>query len=219
LTWAILPAPLLLKNKTTHKILNLCKQNNIQLTVHHLPGLDNRRADYLSCLYPQHEWSLAPHIFQALDQKWGPQSINHMASAANKKLPQFNSHFCNQGSKATDALLQDWHLKNNWVVPLIALIPKVVALLQCQWPSTTIIVPQWTGQPWFQELLWLCNLALVMILNDKTSFIAHSSTLPEPLQPALALDHLQDLWTHRTEGWSSNMLAMLDMALAPSTWK
>src|SRR3989344_9214004 len=38
-------------------------------------------------------------------------------------------------------------------------------------------------------------------------------------QPTLALGSLQDLWQHRTEGWSRPALGMLDLALAPSTWQ
>ena len=38
------------------------------------------------------------------------------------------------------------------------------------------------------------------------------------MQQALGVDRLQDLWAHRTRGWSSSVLEVLDKALMPSTW-
>jgi hypothetical protein len=171
----------LLMNKMTCKILDLCETHNIQLTARHLPGLENSRADYLSQLYPQHKWELAPHIFRSLDKRWGPHMVDHMATATNSKLPRYNSHFHKPDSEGVDTLLQDWCHKNNWVVLLIALIPKVVSLLQQQRPKTTIVVPLWKGQPWFQDLLALSSLPLVPIPNVASSFITQGQTLPEPM--------------------------------------
>jgi len=68
-------------NKTMQKILAWCEQHDEQLTTRHLPGLDNGWANRLSRLYPQHEWSLADHLFALLDRHWGPHSVDQMALA------------------------------------------------------------------------------------------------------------------------------------------
>lgn len=122
----------LVMNKTTWKILTWCKQHNVQLTAWHLPGLDNGWADRLSWLYPQHEWSLANHLFTLLDCHWGPHLVDWMVLAENAHLPHFNSCFFKVGVEAVDVLTQCWRCDNNWVVLPIMLIPKVITLVQRQ---------------------------------------------------------------------------------------
>jgi hypothetical protein len=70
-------------NSMMHKIFNLCKHHSIHLSAIHLPGVENNHADYLSWLYPQHEWAITQHLFHFIDQKWGPHMINHMATVQN----------------------------------------------------------------------------------------------------------------------------------------
>jgi len=111
-------------NLTTHKIFNLCEHHNIQLLVIHLPSVKNNRTDCLSCLYPQHEWGIAHHIFKSINQRWGPHTIDHMATTVNAKLPHFNSHFWEARLEAVDAISQDWRGETNWVAPLLPSSPK-----------------------------------------------------------------------------------------------
>ncbi len=116
-------------NLTTCKIFNLCEHHNIQLSVIHLPSIENNCANHLSHLYPQHEWGVAHHIFKSINWRWGPHMVNHMAMTMNAKLPHFNSCFWEAGSEAVDAISQDWCGETNWVAPPIALIPQVLCLL------------------------------------------------------------------------------------------
>jgi len=55
-------------NRTTHKIFNLCQHLNVHITTTHLPGEWNGQANHLSQLFPQHKWSITPHLFNALNQ-------------------------------------------------------------------------------------------------------------------------------------------------------
>ncbi len=168
-------------NKTTHKIFNLCKWLNIQLSAVHLPGVQNGCTNQLSRLFPQHKWHITPHLFKALNMQWGPHSINCMASTTNTLLPHFNSHFWEAGSEAVNTMVQDWCGENNWVTPPIALLPKVIHLVERQHMMATIITPMWSGHQWYQDL---CHLSLqppVPITNQPESF-KWFSELPEPLQ-------------------------------------
>lgn len=167
-------------NKTMRKIFAWCSDHQVQLTARHLPGLDNSRADLLSRLYPQHEWSLAGDLFRSLDRRWGPHTIDRMASARNAKLPRFNSRFHEVGAEAVDALTQDWSRDNNWVVPPIALIPKVIALIRRQKAEATVVAPVWEGRPWFRDLMELCVEPPVPIPNLPSSFEWEGPCLPEP---------------------------------------
>ncbi len=169
-------------NRTTHKIFNLCKRHNIQLSTIHLPGVENNCADHLSCLYPQHEWGIAHHIFKSIDRRWGPHTVDRMATTANTKLPCFNSCFWEAGSEAVDAISQDWRGETNWVAPPIALIPQVLRLLRHQRAHATVIAPVWTGKPWFQDLLQLSSSPPIPIPNKPSSFEWQGDRPPEPLR-------------------------------------
>ena len=58
---------------------------------------------------------------------------------------------------------QTWLVENNWVAPLIALIPKVLCHIRRQGASVTLVAPVWPGCWWFQDLqemaVDVCDLA------------------------------------------------------------
>lgn len=103
-----------------------------QLQASYLPGVVNTEADRLSCLFPHHEWRIAPRLFHLFNKQWGPHSINQTATTINRQLLQFNSQFSKVGSKGTDCLLQDWSSENNWSAPPIVLIPRILDLVERQ---------------------------------------------------------------------------------------
>ncbi len=88
-----------------------------------LPSKENENADWLSCLHPHREWRINCSTFLAIDKKWGPHTVNQMATSHNTQLPHYHSHFFKPGSTATNCLVQDWVQENSWVALLIALIP------------------------------------------------------------------------------------------------
>jgi hypothetical protein len=57
----------------------------------HLVGVENNQADYLSCLFPQHEWRTNHEVFVCIECQWGPHMINRFATTCNALLPHFNS--------------------------------------------------------------------------------------------------------------------------------
>jgi hypothetical protein len=57
----------------------------------HLVGMENNQADYLSCLFPQHEWRTNCEVFACVECWWGPHMIDRFATARNALLPHFNS--------------------------------------------------------------------------------------------------------------------------------
>jgi hypothetical protein len=58
-----------------------------------------------------------------------------MATAHNTLLPRFNSSFWEAGLEAVEATLQDWRGKNNLAVAPIALLPKIIHLLEHAQPQ------------------------------------------------------------------------------------
>ena len=69
-----------------------------------------------------------------------PYTIDHFASAENKKLERFNSLFWNPGTERVNAFSTSWEYENNWLVPPIYLISNTILhLLTCQAQGTLIV--------------------------------------------------------------------------------
>jgi hypothetical protein len=62
-------------------------------------------------------------MFLAINEKWGPHTIDQMATGHNTQLPHYHSRFFKLGSATTNCLMQDWVQENSWVALPITLIP------------------------------------------------------------------------------------------------
>ena len=101
-------------------------QRQIYLNVSWLPCDQNSQADFLSKIVDFDDYSLHDEVFFHLENLWGPHSVDRFACCYNAKLPRFNSRFVQPGVEAVDAFTQDWSPENNWLVPPISLIGRVL---------------------------------------------------------------------------------------------
>jgi hypothetical protein len=153
------------------RIFLLVEENEMTISAIHLPGTMNTIADKLSRMNQLHDWRLNQQSFQLLENKWGPHTVDRFADSHNHLLPRYNSWFNDPEAEARDALSQDWSKDNNLVVPPTPLLPRVVTKLRGTLCPTTIVVPSWPRQPWYQEL---CRLAEAKL----TLGPAHQVSLP-----------------------------------------
>ncbi|ELR24499.1 uncharacterized protein ACA1_322360 [Acanthamoeba castellanii str. Neff] len=100
-------------------------------------------------------------MFLAIDEKWGPHTIDQMATGHNTQLPHYHSHFFKLGSATTNCLMQDW-------------------LVQAQGATATIITPMWSGCLWHQDLKDLMINTLIPLHALEEMFLSKHRT-PEPL--------------------------------------
>ncbi|XP_072021557.1 uncharacterized protein [Amphiura filiformis] len=128
-------------------IFRICVQDNISLEVEWVPRSDNERADYISRIIDADDWAISDYIFEKLDTRWGPHTIDRFASFYNAKLPRFDSRFWNPGCENIDAFTVDWSNENNWLVPPIHLIPRVLFHMMRPGAAGTLICPQWYSAP------------------------------------------------------------------------
>ena len=121
----------------------LSKHREIQLDVDWIPCDQNVAADCLSSITDYDDYLVHDDVFMQLDALWGPHSIDRFACSYNAKLPRFNSRFLQPGSEAVDAFSQDWALENNWLVPPVTLIGRVLRHMQDCKAFGTLIIPMW----------------------------------------------------------------------------
>ena len=122
-----------------------CYNNNIALDVQWIPRDQNVTADELSRFVDRDDWSINDYTFCFLSDLWGYHTVDRFANVFNSKLPRFNSRFWNPGCEAVDAFTQNWKGENNWIVPPVCLIIRVIKhLRECQ-ATGTLLVPFWVS--------------------------------------------------------------------------
>ena len=64
---------------------------------------------------------------------WGPHNIDGFANHKNRKTKRFNSVVWNPECEQVDVISVNWAGENNWLVPRIYLVPKVLRhVVQCK---------------------------------------------------------------------------------------
>ena len=59
----------------------------------------------------------------------------------NAELACFNTRFFQPSAEAVDAFTQDWGFDNNWLVPPVGLVDKVIDHLRACKAAGTLVVP------------------------------------------------------------------------------
>jgi hypothetical protein len=144
--------------------------HSIVLQVERVASADNI-ADEASRLEDRDDYRLHPQYFQLLDRRFGPHGVDLFATHANTHLPRFFSRFHCPGSSGVNALLQSWNGDNAYGCPpldpdfLMAVVQKV----REERADVTLVVPYWTAQPWWQQLMELA-VDLVFLPSNTALF-------------------------------------------------
>lgn len=83
-----------------------------------------------------------------MDQRWGPHTIDRLATCLEAHVPRSNSRTHNPGSDGVNALEQPWGGENNWAHPPVSLAGEVINLIITQRATATVILPVWQAQEW-----------------------------------------------------------------------
>jgi ribonuclease HI len=79
------------------------KDHDIRPIFQWVPRDLNELADFWSKFKDPGDWTLCDAQFRRLELRWGPHSVDRMASAENHKLPRFFSRFYAQGTEGSTA--------------------------------------------------------------------------------------------------------------------
>ena len=125
------------------RIFTLALQYSIKLEPEWVPRGLNQTYDYISRIIDYDDRGIDPTVFELIDSKWGPHTVDRFASKHNTKLKRFNSRFLDYNTEAVDAFTVDWHGENNYFCPPVYLVPRVLGHAQACRCIGSLVVPEW----------------------------------------------------------------------------
>ena len=140
----------------------MCNERAISISPVWVGRLENKHADFLSRCNDSDDWRVAPLVFKALDNKWGPHSVDRFATDYNTHCARFNSRWWCKGTEQVDSFKCNWTGENNWLVPPPRLICSTLSKMKSDSASGTIVVPKWTSAPFWP---------LLIALSDSSSYV------------------------------------------------
>ena len=128
----------------------MCVNNQINLLPRWIPRNLNQEADnILSRTGDNDDWSVSQSLFDVLNTKWGPHTVDRFANDYNAK---FNSRWWCTGTECVDTFVTSWKDEINWLVSPPRLIMKTLDKLYKECTSGTLIVPEWSSAPFWPLL-------------------------------------------------------------------
>ena len=144
-------------NNLVFDIWNWCIPRNIWLSTAHIPGRLNTAADSESRkINSDSEWKLNSKMLKgALDEfKFSPD-IDFFASRVNAQFKPYVSYRADPEALAVDAFSIKWTDYKFYAFPPFSVILRVLRKVQREGASGVLVVPEWTAQVWWPELLKL----------------------------------------------------------------
>jgi hypothetical protein len=130
----------------------VCSRHNIDLVPQWVPRADNQEADFFSRCTDSDDWSIASHVFEQLNTKWGPHTFDLFACSYNTKCRSFFSKYWCPGTAGINALNFKWVNENYWLVPPPRLVVQCIQKVLTDNCSCTLIVPVWRSAPYWPVL-------------------------------------------------------------------
>ena len=127
------------------KLFLLTDEHDISIRTKYIRSAANVWADRLSRETDNADWQLATRIFRYYDKQWGPHTIDHFGSFANKQLPRYNAKWRDGRAEAVDPIHlsdREWRQENNWCNPPWSLLDDLTAKLRQSGAGATVIAPK-----------------------------------------------------------------------------
>ena len=132
----------------TKKIWQFCESRDMWIMATHIPGVDNEAADFMSRHFTDNtEWTLNPHIFDLICEKWGYPNVDLFASRLNHKVQTYVSWMKDPHAIGANAFSMDWDdWKLIYMFPPFSLIAKCLRRIKSTKATVILVVPNWPGQ-------------------------------------------------------------------------
>ena len=176
-------------NDIAHRIWVWCQMNQVDITITHIAGVKNIKADEQSRKFNDAtEWMLNPNIFQKLVQNFFLPKIDLFASRLNHQTPKFVSWKPDPEAMAIDAFSLKW---NRWdkvyIFPPFSLIQRVLQKLSRDEAEALVIIPNWPTAVWYPQMMRCLVDKPVMIPKTKRTLVLPQRDEVHPLHSKLQL--------------------------------
>ena len=161
-------------NELAKQIWMWCIDNNIWLTIAHIPGIENIQADKESRKTRREtEWTLNKEFFKAAIHRLQVQpTIDLFASRLNFQLPQYVAYQPDPGALAINAFSISWKLYSFYAFPPFSIILQVLQKITEEKSTGLLVVPKWHTQVWWPMLMsMLIQQPLLLPRQKDTLFL------------------------------------------------
>ena len=177
----------MLCNSIANRIWCWCEEENVWLTIAHIPGKKNVDADRKSRVFNDFtEWMLNHEIFLKIKEKLGAPEIDLFASRLNYQLKPFVAWSPDPEAFAIDAFTITWDMFA-YAFPPFCLIQRVLAKLEEDQGDMILIAPVWTTAAWFPQVLQLLVAEPVLLPRGRGVLKLMHSEMLHPLHKTLQL--------------------------------
>ena len=141
-------------NEVAQLIWTFCEKHCIWITIAHIPGVKNVKADYKSRNFSDNvEWSLNDKLFDNICTHFGTPDVDLFASRLNNKTSTYVSFAPDPGAFAIDAFTISWSkFTFFYAFPPFSCIFKTIRKILQDRATGVLIVPWWPSQPWWARL-------------------------------------------------------------------
>jgi len=140
--------------QSTRDLWEYSIQKGITVTAQYLPGIQNQVADTESRVFRDYtHWRLDPKVFQLLTVRLGQVTIDLFADRLNTQMTRYVSWKPDPFALATDAFTIKWTEEVGYIFPPFCLIGRVMAKVQREEATATLVAPVWSSQPWYPLIL------------------------------------------------------------------
>lgn len=176
-------------NAVAREIWLWAMDRHIWLSATYIPGAQNVVADYHSrCFQENTEWSLMSEVFDKITVVFFMPEIDLFASELNNKVKKFVSWFPCASAQAADAFSISWTDLLSYCFPPFSLIAQVLAKLRTDTASALVVMPFWTSQTWFPQMLdLLVDHPRYISPRKRLLGLPHQADVLHPLSKKLSL--------------------------------
>ena len=171
-------------NDIARNIWLWCIEQNLVLTVAHVPGVENTCADALSRLKNDDtEWSLSDAMFKTIYNKYPEMCIDLFASRLNHKLAKYVSRYPDHKAYKIDAFSFPWISHLMYIYPPFSIISNILQKIVEDNAEAVLVCPIWPTQPWWPSLLQLiCDKCYLLPHPREILSLHNNPTAVHPLQ-------------------------------------
>jgi hypothetical protein len=136
------------RNYWSQRLWHFLQKQNLWLTVTHIPGVENIKADEESRYFRDAaEWGLKAPLLFSVFSRFGTPDIDMFATCRNTTLPRFASWGPDLGAEVIDCFTVHWgRYRSVYCFPPTPLVGKVIQKMIMDRARGILIVPHWENQ-------------------------------------------------------------------------